>query len=284
MKAHAPAVPSTERPTIWLCEPGWEATLADELRRTCPTDVDRRDVGRGWVAWDDDAIDAESVVAFSRQCMQRAVRCEAESIGRWSAAVCAEIVARLDAVDAPWRLHVFGLPQSDGSSLARRAALVAERIDADLRESRRRLAKRRSAESEGPWLADEALVQVAFETPTAGFVGVCSADELDDAPARLLPPSLGPWLDGELALAPLAHDEPRGPTWTHATVLAWHLRADQWQPVPVKLPQLDRDGLWGCEPVEPWALRCAFHGHDLVAGVVEVTLPLRDGQYAPPRQ
>jgi hypothetical protein len=102
-------------------------------------------------------------------------------------------------------------------------------------------------------------------------------------PARRLPRASSPWLEAGWVLAPIAVEEPDGPRWTHAEVAAWQWRAGGWQVVPVLLPNLGRDGLWGCEPVEPRALRCTFHGHDLQAGVVELTLPWHNARFAPLR-
>jgi 23S rRNA (cytidine2498-2'-O)-methyltransferase len=166
--------PDAVRETLFICEPGWEAALVDELRRMLGADVDLRP-DRATVRVAARFEDCEPCVAFARQALPDVAVCRAESIALWSEAACERIVEGLDAVDVPWRLHVFGLPRDDGTTLGRRTQLIAERIDADLRERRRRLAKRRNADAEGPWLDGEVLVQIALASPTDGYVSICDA-------------------------------------------------------------------------------------------------------------
>ena len=160
---------------VWTCEPGWESALADELRRTLPVEV-RIEPEVGFVRADDLTDDASPTVAFAQQCLPAAEPCQADSINDWAELAVRRIVAELDALPVPWRLHVFGPVRVEyGPIVSRRAVLIAARINEILRERLRRLARRRNENSAGPWLTDEALVQVMLTTPNDGYTSVCDA-------------------------------------------------------------------------------------------------------------
>lgn len=174
----AEAAPNEGRATLWTCEPGWETPLADELRRTAPA-ASSYVAGRGRVA----SVGGFSVgagedpaVAFASQTLPEAELCRAPSIAQWSQEVCARIVRQLDDSTAPWRLHVFALPSDAAWNGWRRGALIRERIVADLRETKRRLARRLVSSDEADWADDEALVQVCLASPEQGFVSTADAD------------------------------------------------------------------------------------------------------------
>ena len=158
-------------PTLWLCDGAWQAALEDELLRTGVRGPSS--VGPGLVATVGEPDDP--AVAFAAQVLPSAEPCRAESIARWSQAACARIVELADAAGAAWRLHVFAWPTDRFQSGSRRAALVRARIVADLRESKRRLARRLVESDDAPWEADERLVQVCLTAPDRGYVSAVDA-------------------------------------------------------------------------------------------------------------
>lgn len=166
---HVPAL----SPAVFSCEPGGQRALADELQRTLPTE--RRLAGESGYVFVSQMPAGEPCVAFAEQCLPGAEPCECESIGDWADAAVQRITADLDAVEVPWRLHVWGPPVAEGPIVSRRATLIAEKIDERLRERKRRLAKRCNGEPSGPWMPDEALVQVFLTSRTMGFISCCDA-------------------------------------------------------------------------------------------------------------
>jgi 23S rRNA (cytidine2498-2'-O)-methyltransferase len=171
-------------PAVFVCEPDWSEALAAELRRTLTADhaalsIETRSPGCTVADAADDlkSAVAEPIVAFAEQTLPAAEPCQAASVSQWAEAATRQISARLDALDLPWRLHVFNTPFADGSGGAGRARLVEQAIIDRLREVRRRLLRRRNEESQGPWQADEALVQVLLTAPDAGWISVVDATE-----------------------------------------------------------------------------------------------------------
>lgn len=168
-------------PTVFICDSGWEAALADELRRTWvkpgrESDVRASAAGHVVANVPSDAVIADPIVAFASQVLAEAEPCAAASISQWADAACERISDRLDQLAVPWRLHVSATPFADGSSGAGRAKLVRDALVAKLREVRRRLLRRMNDAAEGPWLPDEALVQVLLTSPGEGFISVAEAD------------------------------------------------------------------------------------------------------------
>jgi 23S rRNA (cytidine2498-2'-O)-methyltransferase len=159
---------------IFVCEAGWEAALAAELRRMRIGEVDEAAVS-GLVRLHASFGERIPAIAFARQCLPDATTCEAATISAWSDVVCMRIIERLDADERPWRLHVFQVAASEGKQSGGRAKLIAEKIDETLRQTKRRLAKRRTADANAPWLADETLVQVALTSSTTGFMSLAVA-------------------------------------------------------------------------------------------------------------
>lgn len=172
---------------VFTCEPGWERALADELLRTLGPEVLGVDDGvdDGVVAAPgrveviaSKPIAAPPTIAFARQCLPEAEPVRAESIGQWADAICERISARLDTVDAPWRLHLFATPFADGSTGYRRAELIQARLLDKLKQVRKRLLRRMNGEPEAAWLGDESLVQVLLTSPTDGFISIAGAATL----------------------------------------------------------------------------------------------------------
>ncbi|MBA4018600.1 MAG: hypothetical protein C0483_15655 [Pirellula sp.] len=169
-------------PTVFICEAGWEAALADELRRTLPgpsaCELDALPEGRVVVKSEPraDAAASAPIVAFASQVLPDAEPCAAASISQWADAVCERISARLDQASTPWRLHVFATPFADGSTGAGRTKLVRDALVAKLREVRRRLLRRMNEAAEDAWLPGEALVQVLLTSPTEGFVSIAEEE------------------------------------------------------------------------------------------------------------
>lgn len=180
-------IPETEtgpRPTrhVFTCEPGWEAALAEELRRTfagyAPTAVHELTTHSGRVELvgihlpGEELFAATPTIAFARQYLPNVAAIEAESIGRWADVICEAISARLDGVDVPWRLHLFSALPDEASPVSRRGELIRAKLLEKLKRVRIRLLRRLNVEAEAPWLEGEALVQVALTSPTAGFVSI----------------------------------------------------------------------------------------------------------------
>lgn len=165
---------------LFTCEPGWEAPLAAELQRTLASSSADGVLsvvaasGRVEVAIADE-IRSPPTVAFARQCLPNALPVEATSIGRWADVACERISERLDAVDVPWRLHLYATPFADGTTGFRRCKLIEAKLLEKLKQVRRRLARRMQPNAEEPWADDEALVQILLTSAEAGYVSVCDA-------------------------------------------------------------------------------------------------------------
>ncbi len=170
-------------PTVFTCESGWEAALAEELRRAWiepgrESGADASAAGRVVVNVGPGAngAAAEPIVAFASQVLPDAVPCAAASISQWADAACEQISARLDQVRTSWRLHVFATTLADGSTGLGRTKLVRDALVTKLREVRRRLLRRMNEDIDGAWLPNEALVQVLLTAPGEGFISIADAE------------------------------------------------------------------------------------------------------------
>lgn len=166
---------------IYSCEPGWEIRLSEELGRVCRRST-RRVLAPGWVesACDapDDAGDVRlPSVALAAQCMPDAQAIEARSISMWARHAAKWLIARLDAHDGPWRLHVFCVPATDGSVTPARCDYIQKGIVDILRKQRRRLLRTASQDPRAPLLVDEWLLQVGLRTATAGYFSALAPDD-----------------------------------------------------------------------------------------------------------
>lgn len=178
---------------VFTCEPEWEAALAEELRRVFGTAAELdASTGRVDLA-SSDAITSPPTVAFARQCLVDAEPVRAESIGQWADFACERISAKLDTLDAPWRLHIFATPFADGSTGYRRGQLVQAKLLEKLKQVRRRLARRMQPEAEAPWLENEALVQILLTSPGEGYFSVC-----DGATRQLMRRCVSRFVGGDL--------------------------------------------------------------------------------------
>jgi 23S rRNA (cytidine2498-2'-O)-methyltransferase len=171
-------------PAVFACEPDWSEALAAELRRTlAPGEgslkIDVASPGCVVADFGDDPklAAAEPIVAFAEQTLPAAEACRAASVSQWAEAATRRSSDRLDALDVPWRLHVFSTPFADGSSGAGRAKLVEQAIVERMREVRRRLLRRRNEDSTAAWRPNEALVQVLLTAPDAGWISVVDTGE-----------------------------------------------------------------------------------------------------------
>jgi len=166
---------------VHLCAPGEEQDLKDELARVFPASQ-HAEYSPGWLQSELTAEDSirEPVLGFARQVLPYARLIEAESISQWARQVVDFAIERGDvrpdaSTDAgPWRLHVFGIPVPGGSAGPRRTALVAKRIDEELLERRRRLARRRTADTAAAWSVEESLLQVGLVSATQGYLSWAS--------------------------------------------------------------------------------------------------------------
>jgi 23S rRNA (cytidine2498-2'-O)-methyltransferase len=160
---------------VFTCEPGWEDPLIDELRRVFPQSRHARSAADGCVVSEmRDEPSGTPSVALCRQCLPRAEAIEAKSISAWGQAAGQWLIAGLDSHTGPWRLHVFGIAGADGPVGRRRCQLIRENIESLLRKKQRRLLRTQSA-ADGPWAADEALVQVGLTDPTNGYFSLCDS-------------------------------------------------------------------------------------------------------------
>lgn len=160
---------------VFTCEPGWEAPLSDELERTLGVaGAGAAEAGRVELVLAQE-FDSSPTIAFARQCLPDATPVEAESIGQWADAACERISAKLDALEVPWRLHIFATPFADGSTGFRRCRLIEAKLLEKLKQVRRRLARRMQPNAQAPWADDEALVQILLTSPESGYVAICSA-------------------------------------------------------------------------------------------------------------
>jgi hypothetical protein len=122
----------------FLCTPGSEPALTDELARAAPNRPTEQ-LAPGVVALDDDHVVADPV--FARQALPRAIAVEGNSVRALTEGAFAAVDGVVDGWPGPFRLHA--LAHADPPpGLASRASLVAQELLAIL-ESRRRRAWRR---------------------------------------------------------------------------------------------------------------------------------------------
>jgi len=157
---------------------GSENALLAELYRVYPTSSHALR-SKGFIESELSTADAEkgASLAFALQCLPRAERVCAPSISAWASLLVDEIIERLGAGEAPWRLHVFCRERPGSDVRERRCALVAAVAIEALEKRRRKLARLRVEDGLSPWAEGESLVQLALESPTEGFFSFASADE-----------------------------------------------------------------------------------------------------------
>ena len=148
----------------------------------------------------DETIGTPSV-ALCSQCLPRAEAIRAESISAWGQAVGQRLIAGLEGHVGPWRLHVFGIHDRDGSVGRRRCQLIRENVESLLQKKRRRLLRTQTA-ANGPWAPNEALVQVGLTTAASGYFSLCK-DPLRFQLRRLIAP-----FPGGVAEIPADRDAP----------------------------------------------------------------------------
>jgi len=153
------------RRDVYLCKPERTEALRDELARRFPKAALKHVEGRVDVL---DAAPHDVAIAFASQVLPDVQPIEGDSINALGSAAGEALAKTLDAYKGPWRLHAFGL----GEASHGRAKLVAKALDEWLSKKRRALRRSRNPESEGAWQSDEALVQLALDTPTRALISV----------------------------------------------------------------------------------------------------------------
>src|SRR5437879_2789253 len=100
-------------PTVFSCEPGWEAAALDELTRVFAAAQHER-LAAGWLRSvppsDADHPPGTPCLAFTQQVLPASQAIQAESISAWSRQIGPRLIAALHDHSGPWRLHVFHVP------------------------------------------------------------------------------------------------------------------------------------------------------------------------------
>jgi len=159
---------------FFLCEPGWEDRLLEELRRVFPAGTHRRRAP-GWLeshlSHDDDTRAAS--VAFAAQTLPGPIPLGAPSISRWGHVAGTLLINALQEHTGPWRLHVTCVDYPGGPVGMVRCQLVEQAIITFLKDKRRRLLKARVVDPATAWQPDEVLVQLALEAGDRGWLSSC---------------------------------------------------------------------------------------------------------------
>jgi 23S rRNA (cytidine2498-2'-O)-methyltransferase len=163
----------------YVCEPGWENALADELRSVDAASQCEM-LAPGWLQCrhSELVVSDAPAIAFARQTLPTAVWTQAASIARWSRAASEHLIAALHEHHGPWRLHVFSQFELDDPSGGRRAGLIRESVLAELRKKQRRLLRVLHEDADPHWRSEEALVQVGLASAGHGCMACSFGDEL----------------------------------------------------------------------------------------------------------
>lgn len=155
---------------VYVCEPGWESPLRDELRRARPGESPEI-VSRGWVevAFEESLGERLPPMAFARQCLPRAVALEAPSVRRWGEECALRIMDELRDHDGAWRLHVFSVVVPGGTAGPRRCSLIRSAIVEVFRKKQRRLLRTLVDDPFASWREEEHLVQVGLRSAEVGY-------------------------------------------------------------------------------------------------------------------
>ncbi|MFO0947277.1 MAG: SAM-dependent methyltransferase [Planctomycetota bacterium] len=163
---------------VYVCEPGWEAALREELVRVKPS-AKIEVVSPGWLEAHPSSVEAESVkpVAFAFQCLPNAEATEAPSIRQWAAFCAPRIIEQLRGHDGAWRLHVFGVKVPGGTAGPRRCSLVREGILEIFRKKQRRLLRSLVEDPLAPWAEEEQLIQLGVRSAEKGYFSHASPSD-----------------------------------------------------------------------------------------------------------
>lgn len=162
---------------LYLCEPGWERNLNEELQRVFPgSDSSAPVSGSVRIRTTADDVGAVPCVALAFQCLPDYQPVSAPSISQWARNLVTSFIEGLHDHEGPWRLHIISLQGNRDAPSKRRCQLIAEAVVELLRKKQRRLLRSLVTDFRLPWNPGEALAQAALTTTTDGFVSLCTAD------------------------------------------------------------------------------------------------------------
>lgn len=167
-------------PRLHACPPEDTPRLLAELRAEHPGGV-HVELAPGLLASElpPDEAAREPLLAFCRQVLPAAEPLAAPSINAWARAAAERLLPFLQARDhdAPWRLHLLRVGDPAAQPGARRAELVEAALLDLLKQRSRRLLRTRRPNPAWTRLPGEAIVQVALQSPDAGWFSCAEGDE-----------------------------------------------------------------------------------------------------------
>lgn len=202
------------RQFAFVCEPGWEAVLSNELTLVFP-ECGSAARGDGWIDLDSKITDSlEPTVAFASQCLPAAEPIAGPSIAEWVRLLGPRLIDLLATHDGPWRLHVFAVSGPSAPVGPGRAALIEKELVDWLRKKQRRLLRSRN-EQTGRFFDDEALAQIGLRTPKHGWLSVSLPGQL-----RRLRRCVSPFPGGIVRIGP----DQKAPSRAFAKLLEAEIR------------------------------------------------------------
>lgn len=191
--------------TVVIARPDFAEPLWEELRGMAPGGALVGDSPR-WREWQVDPADLKSrAIAFAQQVLPQAELISAASIRLWVEASGPRIVAALDALPGPWRLHVFPVAVPGGTAGGRRCQLLEEALREWLKRKRKRLLARLAPADDElpplPWGPEESFVQIALRTAESGALSILTPPELAawQSAISLVPGGDYPWIEDRQA-------------------------------------------------------------------------------------
>ncbi|MFM7203072.1 MAG: SAM-dependent methyltransferase [Myxococcota bacterium] len=168
---------------VYICSPGWETPLLDELARVYPTGVHEQR-SPGWLYSQLSEADAERCVSltFVLQSLPSPMALEASSIVGWVKAVGPKLVEALATLEGPWELQVFCVDYPGSPVTQLRCNRIREGLIEWLSQKQRRLSRTLCPElrlgkaheelTPGTQAEGAALVMLGLETPQQGWLSV----------------------------------------------------------------------------------------------------------------
>ncbi|MDZ4817608.1 MAG: SAM-dependent methyltransferase [Planctomycetota bacterium] len=162
---------------LHIVHPDWQAALQDELAAEFPGSQHSA-VRPGWITSKLSASDAElpPSVVFCNQTVPDPVAVQAESVKQWGQLVAIWLIEKLAEHQSPWRLHIYGLFDTDDAPSRGRCELIRGAVLEILKKKQRRLLRSLVTDDAARWQTDEALIQVALTTPVAGYISLAGAE------------------------------------------------------------------------------------------------------------
>jgi 23S rRNA (cytidine2498-2'-O)-methyltransferase len=151
-----------------LVDPGSEMPLLSELTESGAAPVQQ---GAGWCMVRGLSLEQRQLLAFSRQLLPHALRCQEASINAWARRIVSSVLAYLPV--GPWRLHLAPL-YGEGKAGQQRCRLIGDAVR-ELLQKRRRAMVASMGKEESPFLEEESLVQLVLLSPEEGLLSVAPA-------------------------------------------------------------------------------------------------------------